>query len=69
MGWTTERARVAALASHGAASERIEDGRRDLRASVAEEYITRLVAQAPPLTAEQRSRLAALLLAPAGNGG
>ena len=35
--------------------------KRDLRASRAEEYISRIVAEAPPLTDDQRSRIAALL--------
>ncbi|GAB3603282.1 hypothetical protein GCM10027586_06210 [Kineococcus gypseus] len=42
--------------------------RRDLRALRAEEYISALVAQAPPLTAEQRDRLV-LLLRPANDRG
>lgn len=40
---------------------------RNLRALKAEEYISRLVDEAPPLSSAQRSRLAALL-APAGGG-
>jgi hypothetical protein len=39
----------------------IEALRRDLRAAQAEEYIERLVAVAPPLTDEQRARLAVIL--------
>jgi hypothetical protein len=35
--------------------------RRDLRAARAEEYIRKIVDAAPPLTAEQRARLAAIL--------
>lgn len=38
-----------------------DENRRDLRAVTAEEYITRLLATAPPLTADQRDRLALLL--------
>ncbi len=40
----------------------VDAARRDLAASRAEEYIARLVASAPPLTSEQRSKLAVLLL-------
>jgi excisionase family DNA binding protein len=35
--------------------------KRDVRASRAEEYIRQLVAEAPPLTEDQRARIAALL--------
>lgn len=41
--------------------ERADELRRDLRALSAEKYIQELVDKAPPLTDEQRSRLAALL--------
>jgi hypothetical protein len=64
--WTTKRARVAGLVRRGASPERIDEARRELRAAVAEDYITDLVAQAPPLTPDQRARLAVLLLVPAG---
>ncbi len=63
--WTSERARVAALSR-----SRADDdpdylaARRDLRAARAEEYIRTLAAGMPPLTMEQRNRLAALLLRP-----
>jgi hypothetical protein len=39
----------------------IADARRDLAAASLEEYISRIVAEAPPLTEDQRSRIAALL--------
>lgn len=42
--------------------------RRDLRAAGLEAHISRVVAEAPPLTDVQRSRLAALL-APGGDVG
>lgn len=49
----------------GAASrhhpEKADSLRRDLKASRAEDYIKRLVDSAPPLTDEQRARLALLL--------
>jgi hypothetical protein len=37
-------------------------------ASALEEHIRRTVAAWPPLTADQRARLAVILLSPAGNG-
>jgi hypothetical protein len=52
-------------ANLGAASrhrpEAVDELRRDLKASRAEDYIRRLVESAPPLTPEQRDRLALLL--------
>ena len=46
------------------------DLRRDLRAAGAEEYVRGLVDGFPPLTAEQRARLAVLLHTPgSGPGG
>lgn len=47
--------------------QQVEAARLELRAAVAERYIERLTAEQPPLSPEQRSRLAALLLAP-GDG-
>jgi hypothetical protein len=35
--------------------------RRDMRAAQLAEYISRVVAEAPPLTEDQRNRIAALL--------
>ncbi len=49
-----------------AAAARVEELRRKYRAVAAEDYITRLVEEAPPLTVEQRDRLAALLRPAAG---
>lgn len=51
-----------ALKSRVASPEEKTNIRRELRATTAESYIERLVAEAPPLTFEQRARLAALLL-------
>ncbi|WP_344054452.1 hypothetical protein [Microbacterium lacus] len=63
MSWTTERARVASLSrSRSADDPDLIAARRDLRAARIEDYIQRVVATAPPLTADQRSRLAALLV-------
>ena len=62
MGWTHDRARIALL--HKAVDRddsAILDARRDLRASRAELYIAKMLADEPPLTREQRARLASLL--------
>jgi len=40
----------------------LDDARRDLRAAAAEGFIRRVVAAAPPLSAEQRARIAVILL-------
>jgi hypothetical protein len=50
---------------HGPAHPGLTDARRDLRAAELEEHVRRIVDAAPPLTAEQRDRIAALLRAPA----
>lgn len=53
---------VAALKRHHPQSgDRISDARRDLAAAKLADYITKTVDAAPPLTAEQRDRLAILL--------
>ncbi|MFZ0158823.1 MAG: hypothetical protein WAL50_07315, partial [Kineosporiaceae bacterium] len=57
-----QRARVARLSqSHDAADPQLVDARRELAAANLAEYIAKIVDAAPPLTAEQRDRLAALL--------
>lgn len=62
--WTSERARVASLTrSRKADDPELVEARRNLRALRLEEYVTRVVAEAPPLTDEQRERIAALLRA------
>lgn len=38
-----------------------DDARRDLRAELLAEHVTRVVEAAPPLTAEQRERLVRIL--------
>lgn len=64
--WLAERGKLAAVTRHhGPDHPAVTEARRDLRAARAEEYIRKLVDEAPPLTAEQRAALAALL-APAG---
>lgn len=60
--WQSARARHAVISRHhGATAPRAIEARRDLRAARAAEYIQRLVDEAPPLTAEQRDKLAVLL--------
>lgn len=64
MSWTSERARVASLTrSRQSDDPELVEARRNLRALRLEEYVTRVVAEAPPLTDEQRERIAALLRA------
>lgn len=63
--WTSERAKLASITRHHPDdADRIAEARRDLRAARLEDHVRDAVAAAPPLTAEQRRRLAALL-----NGG
>jgi hypothetical protein len=63
------RAQVAASKRHrGADDPRSIDAVRVLRETMLAEHIQRIVDSAPPLSAEQRSRLAVLLLGPAGDG-
>jgi hypothetical protein len=61
--WTQARSELALLhRDHPDDAEAIAAARRDFRAARAEDYIRKLVDQAPPLSPEQRSRLAVLLL-------
>jgi hypothetical protein len=53
------RARAAALSRHD--PERAEEDRRVLKAAAMERYIKQMVDRWPPLTADQRGRLALLL--------
>ena len=60
--WTQERARVAALSRDRAEDDpELINARRNLKALRAEQYVAQLVADAPPLTSDQRHRIAALL--------
>lgn len=62
MPWQVERARVAALSrSRTPEDPDLLDARRGLRYERAADYISELVSSAPPLTDEQRNRLASLL--------
>ncbi|BBX39273.1 hypothetical protein MSIM_07240 [Mycobacterium simiae] len=56
------RARVAALSrSRTADDPELISAKRNLAALNLEQYVTRVVAEAPPLTVEQRDRIAAIL--------
>lgn len=62
MSWTVERARVASLTRSGKPDEPDHiELRRTLAAIRLEQHVSRVVAEAPPLTAEQRHRVAQLL--------
>jgi len=66
LSWTSERARVASLTrSRPADDPDLVAARLRLKAARVEDYIARVVSEAPPLTPEQRDRLASLLR-PAG---
>lgn len=57
-----ERSRIAALSrSRSDDDPDLNAARRDFRAAKAEDYVRRIVAAAPPLTDEQRTKLAELL--------
>ena len=61
------RAQVAASKRHhGADDPRSIEAVRELREAMASEAIQKIVSATPPLSAEQRSRLAVLLLVPSG---
>ncbi len=60
--WTHHRARIASLTrSRPADDPDLLDARRKLRTERLADYIKRVVDAAPPLTPEQRDRLACLL--------
>lgn len=62
MSWTNDRARVASLSRSRAADDpELLQARRNLREAKLAEHIAKAVAEAPPLTDEQRDRLATLL--------
>jgi len=68
MSWKTQRAKVAALSrSRNSNDPELVEARQKLKALKLEEYVSKVVAQAPPLTAEQADKIAALLR-PAGGG-
>lgn len=56
------RGRVAALTrSRPADDPELVEARRDLAAEVIAQHVAKVVAKAPPLTPEQRDRIAAIL--------
>ena len=60
--WTQERARVAGLSRDRKPDDpELITARRNLKAARIEDYISRVVAEAPPLTPEQLDRVAVLL--------
>lgn len=65
MSWTHTRSRIA-LAKREDPEADVTELRRQLKAERLEEYIQRTVDAAPPLTGEQRERLAGLLRPQAG---
>jgi hypothetical protein len=70
LSWTTERARYSALRRYRDDDDpEVLNARRDLHAARLEDYVTRTLATAPPLTDEQRERLALLFQQPAASDG
>jgi hypothetical protein len=66
--WPTERAKLANAVRNNRPDE-AREARRNMVAGRLEEYIAKALASAPPLTAEQRDRLALLLRNPSDSGG
>jgi hypothetical protein len=63
-------ARLASLTNRRAPDDpAIQQARRDLRSAQLSTYIERLLAQTPPLTAEEKLHLTNLLTAPSGGDG
>lgn len=56
-----QRATVAGLIRQGAEPEKIAAARADLRRANLESYVAKLLAQTPPLTAEEKLHLTRLL--------
>lgn len=66
MSWTHERATVAALKRRRPSDDpEVVTAVGNLKAARLEDYIKQVVDQAPPLSADQRARIAVVLL----NGG
>lgn len=66
MSWTKTRSEIALAKRRDPDADTTELQRR-LKAERLEEYIRRTVDQAPPLTAEQRERIACILRTPGTN--
>jgi hypothetical protein len=65
-----QRARVARLCqSYSPDHPKLVDARRDLAATRLEEHVRRVVAEAPPLSDEQRDKIANLLRGGTDSGG
>jgi len=60
LSWTQTRSKIAHIKKADPAAD-VTDLQRQLKAERLEDYIQRSVDAAPPLTVEQRARLAALL--------
>lgn len=64
MSWQAERARVASLSrSREPDDPDLVAARRDLRALRLEDHVTKVLAEAPPLTDAQLARIAGILRA------
>lgn len=57
----SQQARIAALKRHRGNEPHVEQMQQDFKAARLEDYILRAVDAAPPLSSEQRDRLALLL--------
>jgi hypothetical protein len=57
----SERGKLGGLIRRNAAPDRVEAARNELRSAIIDDHIRRLVDAAPPLSAEQRAKLAVLL--------
>lgn len=58
--WTKTRSKIALTIKHDPAAD-VTELRRQLKAERLEDYIAKVVAAAPPLSASQRDKLAMLL--------
>ena len=67
MSWTKTRSQLAKAIQRDPEAD-VTELRRQLKAERLEAHIKNLVDAAPPLTDEQRARLAALLTPPSGGG-
>lgn len=68
--WRTERARIAGMSSRPNRppdDPELIEARRNLRALRLEDHVRKVLAGAPPLTDEQRERIAELLRAGGGH--
>lgn len=67
MSWTHTRSKIAHAKKKNPSAD-VTELVRQMRAEKLEDYITRAVDAAPPLTAEQRQRLAGILAGGGPNG-